>query len=122
MHFTVPSKAFLSVNSPLTLSYIRYDWNNFLKLKFPRHKLASDSEAHRYNRTTPIIYPKLGKSVAIARAGVWADMALVENIDAFKRSIMCERNARNENRLDWFMQPDLVNQFLVAGTLIRHIV
>ena len=116
-------KAFLSLNSPLTLSYLRYDWNNYLKLKYPRHKLAGDTDANRYDASQPIMTPKLGKAEAIARfMDVWLPMGLVEGSDQFKRDILCERNSRNENRLDWLLRPDLMNQFEVAGTLFRHIV
>jgi phage tail sheath gpL-like len=116
-------KAFLSLNSPLTLSYLRYDWNNYLKLKYPRHKLAGDADANRYDPSQPIMTPKLGRAEAIARFGsAWLPMGLVEGFDQFKRDLLCERNDRNENRLDWLLRPDLMNQFEVAGTLFRHIV
>ncbi|MDR2051138.1 MAG: phage tail sheath subtilisin-like domain-containing protein [Deltaproteobacteria bacterium] len=116
-------KAFLSLNSPLTLSYLRYDWNNYLKLKYPRHKLAGDTDAACYDPSQPVMTPKLGKAEAIARfTDVWLPMGLVEGSDQFKRDLLCERNARNENRLDWLLRPDLMNQFEVAGTLFRHIV
>lgn len=115
--------AFLSLNSPLTLSYLRFDWNNYIKLKYPRHKLAGDEDYGRFERTQPIMTPKLGKAEAIARCqDVWIPRGLVEGLDAFKASLLCERNGKNPNRLDWQLQPDLVNQFEVAGTLIRHIV
>lgn len=116
-------RAFLSLNSPLTLSYLRYDWNNYLKLKYPRHKLAGDEDAARFDATQPIMTPRLGKAEAIARCqDVWVPRGLVEGLEAFKQSLQCERNSVNENRLDWLIQPDLVNQFEVAGTLIRHLV
>lgn len=116
-------RAFLSLNSPLTLSYLRYDWNSYLKLKYPRHKLASDADAKRYAASQPIMTPSLGRAEAIARfESAWLPMGLVEGADQFKKSLLCERNAKNENRLDWLMRPDLVNQFEVAGTLFRHIV
>lgn len=114
--------AFLSLNSPLTLSYLRYDWRNHLLRKFPRHKLASDADANRYGVTQPIITPKIGKAEAIARFMQWLEMGLVEGSGQFKNDIIVERNARNENRLDWLMRPDLMNQFEVGGTLFRHIV
>jgi phage tail sheath gpL-like len=116
-------KAFLSLNSPLTLSYLRYDWNNYLKLKYPRHKLAGDMDAERYDPSQAVMTPKLGRAESIARCmDVWLPMALVEGGEQFKASLLCERNGRNENRLDWLLRPDLVNQFEVAGTLFRHIV
>lgn len=116
-------RAFLSLNSPLTLSYLRYDWNNYLKLKYPRHKLAGDEDANRFDASQPIMTPRLGKAEAIARCqDVWVPRGLVEGLEQFKASLLCERNSSNENRLDWLIQPDLVNQFEVAGTLIRHLV
>lgn len=114
--------AYLSLNSPLTLSYLRGDWNGFLQTGYPRHKLASDEDAERFDPTQPIMYPKLGKSLAIGRFGLWLREGLVEGSAQFKRDIVVERNARNRNRMDWLMRPDLMNQFKVAGTLIRHIV
>lgn len=117
------TKAYLSLNSPLTLSYLRYDWNNYLKAKYPRHKLAGDADAARYDPSQPIMTPKLGRAEAIARfMGVWLPMGLVEGSEQFKRDLLCERSAANPNRLDWLIRPDLINQFEVAGTLIRHIV
>ena len=115
-------KAFLSLNSPLTLSYLRYDWRNYLLLKYPRHKLASDADAKFYNATQPIITPKVGKAEAIARFMVWLEMGLVEGSAQFQRDIIVERNGRNENRMDWLLRPDLMNQFEVGGTLFRHFV
>lgn len=115
-------KAFLSLNSTLTLSYLRFDWNNYLKLKYPRWKLAGDEDAHRYGPTQPIMTPKLGKSEAIARFQKWLEMGLVEGSGQFKRDLIVARNPRNENRMDWFLRPDLVNQFNVAGTLFKHFV
>lgn len=116
-------KAFLSLNSPLTLSYLRHDWNNYLKLKYPRHKLAGDTDGNRYDPSQPIMTPKLGRAEAISRfMDAWLPMGLVEGSDQFKRDLLCERNSRNENRLDWLLRPNLMNQFEVAGTLFRHIV
>ena len=116
-------QSFLSLNSPLTLSYLRYDWNNYLKLKYPRHKLAGDEDAKRYDPTQPVMTPMLGKAEAIARfLDVWLPMGLVEGSAQFKRDLICERNEFNKNRLDWLLRPDLMNQFEVAGTLFRHIV
>jgi phage tail sheath gpL-like len=116
-------KAFLSLNAPLTLSYLRYDWNNYLKLKYPRHKLAGDEDAGRYDSSQPIMTPRLGRAEAIARfVDAWLPMGLVEGSGQFERDLLCERNKKNENRLDWLLRPDLMNQFEVAGTLFRHIV
>jgi phage tail sheath gpL-like len=115
-------KAFLSLNSPLTLSYLRYDWNNYLKLKYPRWKLVGDEDGNLYGTSAMVMTPKLGKSEAIARFQRWLEAAYVQGSGQFKRDLLTARNPRNENRLDWFMRPHVANQFNIAGTLIKHLV
>ncbi len=115
------TQAFLDLNSLLTLSYLRYDWNNYIRRKYPRHKLAGDDEAKRYGPNQPIMTPKLGKAEAIARFREWMRAGLVEAPDDFETRLMVERNADNPHRLDWLMMPDLVNQFRVAATLVRFL-
>jgi phage tail sheath gpL-like len=65
--------------------------------------------------------PKLGKAEAIARFRVWEEQGLVENIDQFKNDLICERNESDPNRLDWYLPPDLMNQFRVGGAKIGFI-
>ena len=115
-------KAYLSLNSPLTLSYLRYDWRNYLLLKYPRHKLAGDADAKFYGTTQPIMTPKLGRAEAIARFKVWLEMGLVEGLEQFTNELVVERHSKNENRMDWLLRPNLMNQFEVGGVLFRHIV
>lgn len=114
-------KAFLSLHSPLTLSYLRFDWNNFMLRKYPRHMLAGDADAIRYVGK-PVMTPKLGRAEAVSRCGLWVDMCLVEGLEQFKRDLVVARNDRNENRLDFLFRPNLMNNFEVGGTLIRHLV
>lgn len=119
----VEDDAFLSLNVLLTLSWLRIDWNNYLKGKYPRHKLAGDVDAALYDPSQPIMTPKLGRAEAIARCrDVWVPRGMVEGFEAFKENLLCERNVENPNRLDWLLKPDLVNQFEIAGTLFRHAV
>jgi phage tail sheath gpL-like len=115
------TQAYLQLNTLLTLSYLRYDWNNYIKTKYPRHKLAGDDEAKRYGPNQPIMTPKLGKAEAIARFREWMRAGLVEAPDDFESRLVVERDTTNPNRLNWLMMPDLVNQFRVAATLIRYL-
>jgi phage tail sheath gpL-like len=108
--------SYLDVNTPLTVGYIRYDWRNYVQRKYPRHKLADDGT---YAIGQPIMTPKLGKAEAIARARVWADLGLVENVDEFAKAVACERSLTDRTRQDWMMPPDLVNQFIVGATQIQ---
>jgi phage tail sheath gpL-like len=115
------TQAFLQLNTLFTLSYIRYDWNNYLKLKYPRHKLTSDDNAKLVRPGQPIITPSIGKAEAINRMHEWVRMGLVEAPEDFKSRLIVERDATNKNRLNWYMAPDLVNQFRVGATLIQYL-
>lgn len=108
--------SYLDVNTLMTLAYLRYDFRNFLLRKYPRHKLADDGT--RYGEGQAIITPKIGKAEAIARFRLWEEMGLVEGADQFKRDLIVERNAGDANRLDFYLPPDLVNQFRIGGVQI----
>ena len=108
--------AYLDVNSPLTLMYLRYDFRTHILNKYPRHKLANDGT--RYGAGQAVITPKVGKAEAIAKFRQWEELGLVEDVDQFKADLICERNATDPNRLDWMMPPNLVNQFRVAAVQI----
>jgi len=120
---TSPSGAedpsYLDVMTPLTLGYLRYDFRNYMMRKYPRHKLADDK--NNFGVGQPIITPKIGKAEAVARARVWEELGLVENVDLFAANVVCERNASDRNRLDWLLPPDLVNQFVVGAAKFQFI-
>jgi len=111
--------SYLDLNTILTLGYIRYDFRNYILRKYPRHKLADDG--NNFGVGQPIITPKVGKAEAVARARVWEEIGLVENVDTFAANVICERNPSDRNRLDWLLPPDLVNQFVVGGVKIQFI-
>jgi phage tail sheath gpL-like len=115
------TQAYLQLNTLLTLSYLRYDWNTYLKLKYPRHKLASDDQAKLVYAGQPIMTPSLGKAEMISRMQEWVRRGLVEAPDDFKNRLVVERDQTNPNRLNFIARPDLVNQFRIAGTLIQFL-
>ena len=114
-----PDTSYLDVNTLLTLSYIRYDFRNSLALKFPRHKLANDSD--RIAAGQAVITPMIGKAHAIAKFREWENLVLVEDFNQFKADLVVERNAQNPNRLDFLLPVNLVNQFLQAGVKLGFI-
>lgn len=112
-----PDMSYLDVNTMLTLSYLRYDFRARLLRKYPRHKLASDNMQIAAGQA--IMTPKAGKAEAIAAAMDWQELGLVENIDAFKKGLICERDVKDPNRLNWRLTPDIVNQFRVGAVQIQ---
>lgn len=110
------TQAYLYLNTLLTLSYLRYDWNNYLQTKYPRHKLASDNIGKRQGNNQAIMTPSVGKAEALCRMDQWEREGLVEASDEFKKSLIVEIDANNPNRLNWYMKPNLVNQFRIGAT------
>jgi len=109
--------SYQDVNTLLTLSFLRYDFRARILRKYPRHKLAGDSENIAPGQA--VMTPKQGRAEAISAFLDWQELGLVENLDAFKSYLVCERNATDVNRLDWLIQPDLVNQFRIAAVQIQ---
>lgn len=111
--------AFLDVNTPLTLGFLRYDFRNFWATKYPRHKLANDGT--RFGLGQAIMTPKVAKAECVAKFRQWELIGLVEGIDQFKNDLIVERNISDPNRLDILMPPDLVNQLRVTGVQIAFL-
>lgn len=114
-----PDVSYLDIETLQTLSYLRYDFRNYITRKYPRHKLADDGT--RYGRGQAVITPKVAKAEAINRFRQWEDLGLVENIDQFKDDMIVERNVTDRNRLDFMLPPDLVNQFRICGIQISFL-
>jgi phage tail sheath gpL-like len=106
----------LDVNTRFTAMFIRYDWVNYLKTKYPRAKLADDGSAVGAGQV--IITPKIARAEAAARFRVWEKAGLVENFDLFKANLIAERDETDVNAMNWFLPADFVNQFIVGKTQI----
>ena len=117
--FGNPSNVLLDVNTPMTLSYLRYDFRTRMQAKYPRHKLADDGINFAPGQV--VITPSIAKAEAIAIFRDWESLALVENIDQFKRDLIVERNESDPNRLDFLLPPDLVNQFRIGAAQIAFL-
>lgn len=109
--------SYLDVETMFTLMFIRHDWRDYVKRKYPRHKLASDGT--RYGEGQAVVTPKVMKAEAVVKAREWEELALVENIDAFKANLISERNPSDPNRLDMLLPPDLVNQLRIVANKIQ---
>lgn len=112
-----PDTAFLDVNTPLTLGYLRFDFRRRMLTRYPRHKVAADGT--RFGAGQAIITPKIGRAEAIAAFRDWESIGLVEGFDQFKTDLIVERNLGDPNRLDFLLAPDLVNQLRVVGAKIE---
>lgn len=117
--FGSPDTSYLYLNTPLTLSFIRFDLKARIELRYPRHKLANDGT--RFAPGQAVVTPNGIKAEIITKFREWESKALVEGFDQFKNDLIVERNADNPNRVDVLLPPDLVNQLRVVGTKIQFL-
>lgn len=111
-----PDVAYLDVETGFTLMTIRHDWRDYIKRKYPRHKLADDGT--RFGAGQAVVTPNVIKAEAITKFGEWEEIGLVENFDQFKADLIVERNQGDPNRLDVLMPPDVINGLRVMGVKI----
>jgi len=117
--FGAPDPSYLYLNTPLTLSFLRFDLNARITLRFPRSKLADDGT--RFDPGVAIVTPGSIKAEVIVKFREWEGKGYVENFSQFKDDLIVERNADNPNRVDMLLPPDLVNQLRVVASKIQFI-
>lgn len=117
--FGSPDTAYLDVNTPLTLSYLRWSYVSTMEAAFPRHKLADDGTPAAAGDA--IVTPKVARAKTVAWAQDMGKAGLIENVPAFIASLIIERDASNPQRLNTRQAPDLVNQALIFATQIQFV-
>jgi phage tail sheath gpL-like len=103
--------AWLDVNTPLTLFYLRLAVRSRITSKYPRHKLASDGT--KFGAGQAIVTPKIIRAELISLFRDLEQAGLVEKLDQFAADLIVERDQTDPNRVNALIPPDLVNQFLV---------
>ncbi|MBO3274130.1 phage tail sheath C-terminal domain-containing protein [Pseudomonas schmalbachii] len=109
--------SYLDVETLFTVMYIRHDWADLVRRKYPRSKLADDGT--RYGPGQQVVTPKTMAAEALNRFREWELLGLVENADQFKQDLISERNLSDPNRLDMLLPPDLVNALRVVAVKIQ---
>lgn len=116
----VADDAWLDIMVPKTNSRIRYDWNVFASLQYPRHKLADDGAPSVYNPDNSgiVVTPKTMLASWVARVKKYADAGWVEDIEYTKVNSFFERNAADKNRLDGRQAYRIIGNLIVlAGSM-----
>ena len=105
--------SYLYTNTMLTLSYLRFDLNNELKLKFPQHKLGRDGTSFAPGQK--VATPNAIKAVIFNKFKQWELKGLVEDFASFKKEIIVEIDQDDPNRVGVYITPNLINQLRVIG-------
>lgn len=99
------------------LSFLRWDWRNYMATKYPHAKLGNDGD--NYGAGQVVMTPSRGKAEALSRFRYWLEKGIVQNYDDFKANLIVVRNSDNKNRLDFLLPVTLMNQLFTCASLVQ---
>jgi len=114
----VADVSYRDANTMYTLQYIVRRLRSVITSKYPDFKLADDGYA---GFDGAVVTPGIIKAEILAEYHNMCTYSPVvcENEDAFANALIVERNKNDVNRVDAYIAPDLVNQFLIFAALVE---
>lgn len=109
--------SYRQLETVFTLSFLRWDWNNYLSGKYPRAKLADDG--NEFGPGQVVMTPKKGMSELLTRYQDWMKMGLVQNFDLFKQNVVVQLDSNDPNALLFLAPANLIKQFFISKTLLQ---
>lgn len=107
--------SYLSVETLYTSAYILRYLRGIITSKYGRHKLANDGT--RFADGQAIVTPNVIRAELIAAYTALEFEGLVEDVEAFKKNLIVERNQNDKNRIDVLFTPDYVNQLNIFALI-----
>ena len=107
------------LNSILLLYYLSWSLQNRLATQFPRYKLGNDTMT--YAPGQKVATPRTIKAEIVALASLWAEAALIEDLEGFIAALVVERDATDRSRVNVRIRPDLINGLQVTAALIQPV-
>ncbi len=100
-----------------TLSFLRWDWNNYLAGRYPHAKLADDGTDFRPGQV--VMTPKLGEAELLGRYEYWISKGLVQDYATFKANLVVARDPDDDTALEFLIPADLIDQFFIGKSKIQ---
>ena len=116
----LPDASYLDLAVMLVLSFLRYDLNVLLSRNFAGYKIGERNV--RYNTDQKMATTSAIKGTLVSRFRDWQAQGLVEGVDAFKRSLVVERDPQNANQINIYLYPDVINELKILATDIRFLI
>lgn len=112
--------SYLDIQTPETLSRLRFRQRQMFASSYPRHKLAANGTV--YGAGQAIITPSIARGELLALYRDMEALGWVENYAAYDAALVVEIDADDPNRLNYRDTPDLVNQLRVVAGKTQFIV
>ncbi len=109
--------SYLYVNTPETLERYRFEQRALFLLKFPRHKLAKDTE--RVGPGQPVMQPKLARVELLALYRTLQERGWVQDYESYQETLIAQINGTDPNRLDVYDSPILVGNLRVMAVHVE---
>ena len=109
--------SYQQVETIFTLSYLRWDWNNYMAGRYPHAKLADDG--NDFGPGQVIMTPNLGKGELLGRYEYWMSKGLVQNYDEFKKNLVVMRDPDDKTAMQFLIPAELVSQFFIGKSKIQ---
>ena len=109
-------KSYFDMTTTQTLIYLRFSYVERICSKYQRYKLANDD--YEVAPGQKVVTPLVLKAEILALAEDWYRAGLVEDLSAFKETLISERSLNDPERINQLLQPNIVNNLrIVAGKL-----
>lgn len=109
--------SYQQVETVFNLSYLRWDWNNYMSGRYPHAKLADDG--NDFGPGQVVMTPKLGAGELLTRYEYWMSKALVQNYDAFKANLVVMRDPDDSTALQFLIPAELISQFFISKSKLQ---
>lgn len=122
----VLDRAWLDIMVPHTLSRIRYDWQAYASLMYPRSKLVDDDASGAFasrndddsDPGTAVVTPRRMHASWAARCKLYGEMVWIEDVTRTVKESVFQRASGDKNRLESRQQVLIVGNLMVlAGSL-----
>ena len=116
-----PDTAYQQENVRFQLMASRWRFVNRINTKYPRAKLTNNSQGIEAGQQ--IMSEDIGETEAIAwfideqRRGNFEGGS--EALQDFIDNLVVQRDEENQNRMNWFLPPNLINQFIVGSGIYQ---
>ena len=113
------SIAYQQLNTVFQVMEERYTFVAQILSKYSRAILADN--ASRITSNVVVLTPEVGRTEALSWFLQLEQRGIVENVEQFKKDLVCRRSTTNPNRLEWLLPPDQANQFIVGSADLQFL-